>query len=49
MLVYDGQIISKEKFREFEEEYNVEYFGEVEDGLESYTIYTECGEIEVYV
>lgn len=47
--LYDGQYISKEKFEEFKEKYAVEYFGECEDGTESYTVYIDDEEFEVYV
>ena len=46
--LYDGQLISEEKLREFKEKYQVEYFGECEDGTISYTVYTDNEEFEVY-
>lgn len=46
--LYDGQYVSEEKLNEFKEKYQVEFFGECEDGTKSYTVYTDNEEFEVY-
>ena len=46
--LYDGQYISEKKLREFKTKYEVEYFGECEDGSKSYTVYADGEEFEVY-